>query len=1444
MAEEIKYPFAQFTAEEFDKTVDIFRRDGIDPERGIAQMLANSLSKDYPDNPEFITYDGLKNGTAPVFDLFPKFSAMSPTDRKQTDAGILQMFAYDMDGRPVQPGTVKEGFKRKIGAGGASAAAFLAAAKTTNAINQLNPLTAVPVTAPQAAYRILSPLAAGTVAAIKAGSAADSFTREILGDAPLILPSTKGRQVFGEVLAENAFFGLIPYGVSKNVSLSGLKMTEVFTPVKFGKKGLIFGGKRYKPTLGYRMTRGAENLLNRMSQEAYNRPITYLGAEAAATGMSAVLAKGAEEAAPGQLGPRMTAEVVGGVLGGVGGDLALKRTVDIFQYMKGFYKTAREDGLQGALQKRQTKKQAEISNFLIDYIEKYGGDVDEIINNLTDVKMKDALQEYARKTGKTIDLTAGVASRSPLILALEKQLELVTPGLANQRGIANKDAVEAFRMALLAAHSTGDTEMVRLASAQMKDLFEIGLQTTLDSRLLNLRDAVKRLSSGDAEADPVRMSELGNQIFDGVLNSLKLDRAKERYLWKNVPSTITINRFVDADGNETNVPNFLQMWNEAVPAGAAPEAFDDTLSELSSLVKFADRKRTELGLGGSISAPAVPQNISKFRSMYGDLEGTDTRKYFDKMVEQFNLNDPTTASIEKLAQLSSQSRGRRRSGTELSKLYDAKRRALVSQKDALPPPTAVQELSSELPAEVVSDFNLLLKNASEGNIANKTLDIDDPDALIKEAEGMEAFATQQRQAELFPEADRFQQQAQLLRARAQDLVEGPKPALDAVDGDPVGAVTIGELTSMRSQALSLAKQAAARGDAQTENLANSFASAIEMDIESFPQGEVLAYDIARSFSRALNDTYTRSFAGKVLERTKTGAQRITPEEIGRQLFASHGGYERAKQLDNIGKFQLTASLSEMLGSADGGALLDSAKKASFNEETGFFDLNSLQAWVQQNKDELAELPGVKLRQGPKGRMIASEGGSLLDNVNQTVASSLSLRGTQENILRIIKSEAFDPQAPEQVSATSLRKWMEKSENKALLDVFPAIRMDLEDIVSGDNSKLILFNNQKRINKDALDEERALLSAYSFLDPKGAESPATVISKYIGSGSGNPIRALDKFWDRLSNAPKTWKNEATGQEYSLDDAKEGFKSAILDAVFINSGASTGSTNARNAYMFLFSPNQKAQGKVSLADWAVGKGVFTEGEMKDIEDFVGKMVEFEGTIFQGSAADVDSLVSKMGPSAELVVSVLGSSAGTRLQKLISPDSGTATIIAAGRGAEAFRTGYKNVFKDLPNAFRIDLLKEIIKDPEALAMALKEGKTAKEKSRILSYFKEWLVDKGLVAPARRALPGVATPDDQPVSEDFNAPDSLSLQERTEDVQRRAQELINQQSSLQLPTPPAAQPTTALASAAPVQPQPVAPPPVASGPVDRSRYAALFPNDVASGMIRQNQGIGSLMG
>ena len=1340
--EQKPYPFAQFEAEEFDNIVDVFRRRGEDPEAGFARMLTGTLSQEYPDDPDYLSYEKLKDGTAGVFELFPKFAAKPPEERKLTDSNILQLFAFDMEGRPVQPGTVTEGMKRKALPGAASAAAFLTAAKGTNALLQLNPLTAVPVTPAQQVARIFTPLVTGTIAAGKAYQGGEYLTDAVLGPEPLILPSTTGKQVFGEVLSESALFGLIPYGLSGRLNLGAAKIAETFTPVKLARKGLIFGDKVYKPTTGFRFTKGAENLVNRIHKEAYGRPVTYLGAEASAAGGAAFFAQQTEEAAPGELGPRMAAEIAGGILGGIGGDLVLKRTVDIFNLVKEGIGTVRRTGVRGAVQSFRNRNETEIANFLLDYIERYGGDVDEIIKNLTDVRTTDILADYEARTGKKVDLTSGVKSRSPLILALEKSLELTTSGIASQRGLANRDAVEAFRIAILAAHGTGDQELVRLASSQMKDSFEIDLQANLDRRLSKLNEAIERLRSGEAGKDPATMSDIGTRLHDLLQESLKLDRAKERYLWKNVPTNIMVTRFTDIDGEQSTVPNFIKVWSEMTSKDAAPEAYADQYAEMSALLQFTNRKRTELGLGGQTAAPAVPENVRKFQTMYGNLEGVQIRDYFDRMVDQFNLNEPTTESIQKLAELAAQSRGRRRSGTDLSKLYDAKRLALQAERDA--------------------------------NIAS---------------------------AQVF-------------------------------EGVSEEGVSVGELISMRSKALNIAKMAAARGDKDTERMSYEFASAIERDIDSLPEGQNLAYDIARSYSRALNDTYTRSFAGEVLAKTKTGALKTPPEQLGRQLFTAGTGFLRAQQLDQVGQFQLRSSLSQLLGSqsSDLATSLDNAAL----QENGFYDLTKLRNWVSENEEALNELPGLIARSTTDGRVVMREGGNLLENVNQLVARSISTRGTTEEVLRQIKAEVFDPDAPEKISAGTIRRWMERSENKQILDAYPAIRQDLNDIVSGDTSKLALFDVEKRNNEKAIREEKALLSFYSFLDPKAAESPATTISKYISPTADNPIKSLNTFFSKFEKAPASWKNEVTGEVFTKEQAIQGFKTALLDAVFINSGYGTGNTAARKSYIQFFAPNPKSAGKVSLMEWAESKGIFSEAEIKDIEELLGKMVEFEGTIFSGSAADVEGLMTKMGPSADLILSLLGSSAGTRLQSLLPGDTGTGSIIAAGRGASAFRTAYKEVFKSMPNTLKMDLLKEIIQDPEMLANTLRIGKTAKEKSRIGNRLAKYLIDKGFASPARRAIPGFVTEDD---SQEVKEPEAQQAP-----LKQRVDELINQTSSvaptMMRPQPVPAQrvtpPTATLASAAPPPP-----PPAASGPVDRRRFAAMFPEDRS--LI---EGIGSLMG
>ena len=134
----------------------------------------------------------------------------------------------------------------------------------------------------------------------------------------------------------------------------------------------------------------------------------------------------------------------------------------------------------------------------------------------------------------------------------------------------------------------------------------------------------------------------------------------------------------------------------------------------------------------------------------------------------------------------------------------------------------------------------------------------------------------------------------------------------------------------------------------------------------------------------------------------------------------------------------------------------------------------------------------------------------------------------------------------------------------------------------------------------------------------------------------------------------------------------------------------------------------------------------------------------------------------------------------------------------------------------------------------MALRNPRSASEKTSIVNNIINGLKTVGIgasVPAGSRVIPLGAQEFVEPEQESIVLPnpEQPPLTERVLDS--------IQNTSFLAPAQTAAQPTTALASAAP--PPPAAP----SGPVDRTRYAAMFPNDVASGLIRQ-QGIGSLMG
>jgi hypothetical protein len=169
-----------------------------------------------------------------------------------------------------------------------------------------------------------------------------------------------------------------------------------------------------------------------------------------------------------------------------------------------------------------------------------------------------------------------------------------------------------------------------------------------------------------------------------------------------------------------------------------------------------------------------------------------------------------------------------------------------------------------------------------------------------------------------------------------------------------------------------------------------------------------------------------------------------------------------------------------------------------------------------------------------------------------------------------------------------------------------------------------------------------------------------------------------------------------------------------------------------------------------------------------------------------------------------------------------------------AEAGSRYLRQLTQEVPALQEYDALERILLDPELLALALRKPRSPAEKQGIINIMLDKLGTFGIgIAPAagQRAIPLGA--------QEFVEP------EATTDITLPEEPVVEPVSSVAptaMPTPPpipaqpVAQPTTTLASVSPQTPAP-------SGNVDRTRYAAMFPNDVASGLIRQ-QGIGSLMG
>ena len=123
----------------------------------------------------------------------------------------------------------------------------------------------------------------------------------------------------------------------------------------------------------------------------------------------------------------------------------------------------------------------------------------------------------------------------------------------------------------------------------------------------------------------------------------------------------------------------------------------------------------------------------------------------------------------------------------------------------------------------------------------------------------------------------------------------PPDAFFKVDGESVIPTReVGDLTRARTELLGLARAAAAGEDAQLAGMYATMASSLLDDLDTL---QIPAFNDARTFSRKLNDVFTRTFADKISATTTSGARRMSPEEMVPRLFTGTGDMTARRMLD-------------------------------------------------------------------------------------------------------------------------------------------------------------------------------------------------------------------------------------------------------------------------------------------------------------------------------------------------------------------------------------------------------------------------------------------------------------------------------------------------------------------------------------------------------------------
>jgi hypothetical protein len=284
----------------------------------------------------------------------------------------------------------------------------------------------------------------------------------------------------------------------------------------------------------------------------------------------------------------------------------------------------------------------------------------------------------------------------------------------------------------------------------------------------------------------------------------------------------------------------------------------------------------------------------------------------------------------------------------------------------------------------------------------------------------------------------------------------------------------------------------------------------------------------------------------------------------------------------------------------------------------------------------------------------------------------SIRDAQAKAVRLMAAETVDPTTG-MINANRLDNF--RAKNTDLIKSL-GLTKELSDVSAAQRSFLAIQDKGSAVN-------RAIRSDEAFAALLGNEDPARAVGEILKGK--NPVAGIKSLADLARE--------------SGPEALDGLKSALYQRVFADAGGLDRFSVKKfdDALFKPISPNQP-----SLVNVMRNAGIMSFDEIKNMRRLINPMVRVEDALQSGKSFDQISPSGVMSPIEDLVLTQIGA----RLGGMASPGGPGSLSFAA----KAIQTT-KRLFSRMPAQQTMDLLREVVKDPEMTSAMLKRGLSQQE-------------------------------------------------------------------------------------------------------------------------------------